>query len=267
MTELPTSDIRDTGGNRPAVIFSHGTLLDRTMFDPQMRALGENYRSIAYTSRSGTSRYGTEQNLDDLVADCLDVADAATLEQFVLVGMSVGGFMAIELALKYPDRLAGLVLVSSMAAAYTAEERRAFGALLDPLDTDGPIPEDVIQAFVPVIFGPRTIADDSDLVQRWTAKWRRRPARSLWAEYRSWIDREDRVGRLSEIKIPTLVIHAEHDGGIDVKHGDVMAGELTNCTFVRVPDSGHLVTEEQPEIVSDAIHTFTDGLHPWGSPV
>lgn len=266
MGSLPPSDVYDTGGAGPVVVFSHGTLLDRTMFDSQIKALSAGgYRSIAYTSRAGTSRYGTEKDLDDLATDCLDVVDQAGIEQFVLVGMSVGGFMAIELALQHVDRLAGLVLISSMADAYTAAERLEYGALLEPLDVDGVIPEHVVEAFVPVIFGPNAIANDSAHIGRWTGKWRQRPARSLWGEYRSWIDRTDRVDRLLEISVPSLVIHAVDDGGIDIARGELMARHLTDVTYVPVASSGHLVTEEQPDAVNDALVAFVDALQPWGS--
>jgi pimeloyl-ACP methyl ester carboxylesterase len=161
---LPDTDVADVGRG-PAVLFSHGTLLDRTMFAPQTAALADRYRTVAYTSRAGTSRYGTERSLDDLVDDCLAVADGAGIDRFVLVGMSVGGFMAVELALRYPERVAGLVLMSTQAAAYTAEERETFGGLLEPLDSDGPSPEHVVEAFVPVIFGKEA---PDELVERWT---------------------------------------------------------------------------------------------------
>jgi pimeloyl-ACP methyl ester carboxylesterase len=109
-------DVADQG-HGPPVLFSHGTLLDRTMFAEQTAALADHYRTVAYTSRAGTSEYGTEYDLDSLVADCLEVAARAKVDRFVLVGMSVGGFMAIELALKYPERLAGLILMDTMADA------------------------------------------------------------------------------------------------------------------------------------------------------
>ncbi len=260
---LPDSDIADTGSG-PAVVFSHGTLLDRTMFAPQTTALADRYRTIAYTSRAGTSRFGTERSLDDLVADCLDVVDAAGVDRFVLVGMSVGGFMAVELALRHPNRLAGLVLMATQADAYTAQERCAFGGLLEPLDADGPIPEPVIEAFRPVIFGEQALVEQPELIERWTGKWRQRPARSLYGEYRSWIDKPNRVGDLDQITVPALVVHGERDNGITVDHAHILHERLPHSTLAVIADSGHLVTEEQPEAVTSALAEFLDTLTPWG---
>jgi pimeloyl-ACP methyl ester carboxylesterase len=265
MTTQPDSDLADIGSG-PPVVFSHGTLLDRTMFAPQTAALADRYRTIAYTSRAGTSRYGTERNLDDLVDDCLAVADGAGLDRFVLLGMSVGGFMAVELALRHPERIAGLVLMATQAAAYTVEEHETFGALLEPLDTDGTIPEPVVEAFRPVIFGKRALAERPELVDRWTTRWRARPARSLHGEYRSWIDKPDRLADLARITVPTLVVHGEGDNGIAIDHARAMHRRLPDSTFVPVAESGHLVTEEQPEAVTAALAGWLDTLTPWGGP-
>lgn len=253
---LPGSDVEDLGSGLP-VVFSHGTLLDRTMFAPQTAALSDRYRTIAYTSRAGTSRYGTERNLDDLVDDCLAVADRAGTTRFVLVGMSVGGFMAVELALRHPERIAGLVLMATQTAAYTPEERETFGSLLEPLDTDGPVPESVVEAFRPVIFGKQA---DPELVERWVARWRQRPARSLYGEYRSWIDKPDRTADLARIAVPTLVVHGEGDNGIAADHAHAMHARLPDSTLAIVPDAGHLVTEEQPAAVTTALTNWLDIL-------
>lgn len=259
---LPVSDVADTG-HGPPVLFSHGTLLDRTMFLPQTEALCGSYRTIAWTSRAGTTRYGTERSLDDLVDDTLAIAERAGVGRFVLVGMSVGGFMAVELALRYPERVAGLVLMATQAAAYTERERREFGGLLEPLDTDGPIPESVIDAFRPVIFGERALAERPELVERWTAAWRARPARSLYGEYRSWIDKPDRTADLARIAVPTLVLHGEGDNGIALEHARTMHDNLPGSTFAPIAGAGHLLTEEQPEAVSAALADWLRTARPW----
>lgn len=262
---LPVSDVADTGRGAP-LLFSHGTLLDRTMFLPQTEALSGAYRTIAWTSRAGTTRYGTERSLDDLVEDTLVIADQAGVGRFVLVGMSVGGFMAVELALRYPERVAGLVLMATQSAAYTAQERREFGALLEPLDTDGPVPEAVIEAFRPVIFGERALAERPELVERWTTAWRGRPARSLYGEYRSWIDKPDRTADLARITVPTLVLHGEGDNGIAVSHARTMHAHLPDSTYAPITGAGHLLTEEQPEAVTAALTDWLRTAHPWEGP-
>ncbi|BBF99628.1 MULTISPECIES: alpha/beta fold hydrolase [Pseudonocardia] len=262
---LPDTDVADTG-HGPPVLLSHGTLLDRTMFLPQTEVLSEDHRTVAWTSRAGTTRYGTERSLDDLVDDTLAVADTAGIDRFVLAGMSVGGFMAVELALRYPERVAGLVLMATRSAAYTDRERREFGALLEPLDIDGPIPESVIDAFRSVIFGERALTDRPELIERWTTAWRARPARSLYGEYRSWIDKPDRTADLARITVPALVLHGEDDRGIDLEHARVMHAHLPDSTYVPIPGAGHLLAEEQPEAVTAALSDWLRAVRPGEEP-
>ena len=89
-------------GAGPAVVFSHGTLMDATMFDPQLDHLAERgYRAIAYNSRVLTGEPATHM-LGDLVEDCRALLDDLGIQKCVLAGMSVGGFMALEFALAYP---------------------------------------------------------------------------------------------------------------------------------------------------------------------
>lgn len=260
--QLPDSDVADVGTG-PAVVFSHGTLLDRTMFSSQTDALSGQYRTIAFTSRAGTSRFGTERSIGDLVQDCDDLVQERRLGRFVLVGMSVGGFMAIEYAQRYPEKIAGLILMATQADAYTPAERETFGALLDSLDTDGTIPEPVVQAFVPVIFSNRAIRERPELVARWRDEWTRRPARSLYGEYRSWIDKADEQPNLSRITAPVLVLHGENDQGITVDHAYAMHHGLPNSEIQVIPDAGHLVTEEQPTAVTGALAEWLDRKPVW----
>ncbi|OLL19952.1 MULTISPECIES: alpha/beta fold hydrolase [unclassified Rhodococcus (in: high G+C Gram-positive bacteria)] len=250
-------------GHGPTVLFSHGTLLDRTMYTEQTAALADRYRTIAYTSRAGTSEYATDYDLDSLVSDCLEVAARAGIDRFVLVGMSVGGFMAIELALKHPERLAGLVLMDTMADAYTSEEKARFADVFRPMKSEAPISASFAQTFVPIIFGPQAIANRPDLVDSWVRKWRTRPSRSVWGEYNSWIGKHERLSRLPEIEIPTLIVHGEDDNGIDIAAAERMHARIPGSAFARIPGAGHLVTEESPDAVTTALTTFLDALPRW----
>lgn len=78
-------------GTGPPVVFSHGTLMDWTMFEPQLDALSEEYRTVAYNHRARTEQGHEPYDLDDLVADCEAVLDAAGIDSCVLAGMSMGG--------------------------------------------------------------------------------------------------------------------------------------------------------------------------------
>ena len=87
----------DSGGDNPAVVFSHGFGMDRTMFDAQVAALSPHYRVVTWDQRSwGSSIAKGPYNLWDSARDLWMILDQLDIERTVLVGMSQGGFVSIH---------------------------------------------------------------------------------------------------------------------------------------------------------------------------
>ena len=95
--------------------------MDHTMFAPQIEALEDRYRIIAYNHRARTDRWAETYDLGDLANDCRQVLDERGIEKCVLGGMSMGGFMAFEFARMWPERLEGLILIDTKAAPFDLE--------------------------------------------------------------------------------------------------------------------------------------------------
>ena len=248
-------------GSGPAVVFSHGTLMDATMFDPQLEHLAERgYRAIACNSRALTGEPGAH-TLGDLVEDCRALLDDLGIGKCVLAGMSVGGFMALEFALAYPERLHGLILIAATSQGYTAEEREAYHGQFDKLDMDGMVPRPFAEWVAPYCFGETTQTDNKALVDYWIDYWATTvPARAVLFQGRSWIDKDDITGRLAALRLPVLVVHGEEDLPIPIERAQAMAGALPDATFARVAQAGHSVNLEQPAAVNAAIARFLGRL-------
>ena len=249
-------------GLGPAVVFSHGTLMDATMFAPQLDNLaGRRYRTIACNSRVLTGP-PAPHTLGDLVEDCRALLDDLDIGKCVLAGMSVGGFMALEFALAYPERLNGLILIAATSQGYTAEEREAYHLQFDKLDVDGMVPRDFAEWVAPYSFGASTLADNRELVDHWIERWTATvPARAVLYQGRSWIDKEDITARLATIDVPTLVVHGEEDVPIPVERAQTMADALPDATLARIARAGHSVNLEAHQAVNQAIARFLGGLH------
>ena len=248
-------------GSGPAVVFSHGTLMDAAMFDPQLDHLAERgYRAVAYNSRVLTGE-PAPHTLDDLVEDCRTLMDRLGIGKGVVAGMSVGGFMALEFALAYPERLHGLIVIAGTSLGYTAEEREAYHGQFDRLDVDGMVPRDFAEWVAPYCFGETTIADNRALADRWIDRWATTvPARAVLFQGRSWLDKADITARLADIDLPVLVVHGEEDVPLPIGRAQVMADALPDATFVPVPGAGHSVNLENPDIVNAAIARFLGRL-------
>ncbi|MFT4946072.1 MAG: pimeloyl-ACP methyl ester carboxylesterase [Natronomonas sp.] len=81
------------------------------MLDPRIEALSDEYRVAAYNLRARTER---AYDLYDLVEDCRATIDGPGMDKPVVAGVSMGGFVAIRLAIEYPDDISGIVLVASL---------------------------------------------------------------------------------------------------------------------------------------------------------
>ena len=248
-------------GSGPAVLFSHGTLMDATMFEPQLGHLAERgYRAIACNSRALTGEPAAH-TLGDLVEDCRALLDELGIAKCVLAGMSVGGFMALEFALAHPERLHGLILIATTSQDYTADERAEYHRRFDELDVDGMVPRDFADWVAPICFGATTLARNPSLVDHWTRLWATTiPARAVLFQGRSWIDKADVTARLATVRVPALVVHGEEDVPIPIDRALPMADALPRATLARVPDAGHSVNLEEPEIVNAEIARFLGRL-------
>src|SRR5215469_16926930 len=110
-----TLSYTDTGDDAP-VVFSHGYLMDLSMFDPQVAALAPEYRVITWDQRGfGGTRATGAFTYWDSAADVLGLLDHLGIDQAVLAGMSQGGFLSLRAALLAPQRVRALVLIDSQA--------------------------------------------------------------------------------------------------------------------------------------------------------
>jgi pimeloyl-ACP methyl ester carboxylesterase len=114
-------------GDGPPLVLSHGTLMDRTMFAPQVEALSGDYRVLAFDSRARTDRYDGDYDLYHLADDCAALLDASDIDSCVIGGMSMGGFMALRFAERYPERVDGLVLVATTSGPTTRTSASSTG--------------------------------------------------------------------------------------------------------------------------------------------
>jgi pimeloyl-ACP methyl ester carboxylesterase len=248
-------------GDGPPILFAHGTLMDRTMFAPQIEALAPEYRAAAFDFRARTEFWAGPYDLDDLVGDTLAVADGLGMDAPVLAGMSMGGFTALRYALQHPDRLSGLVLIDAGAEPYDEADREQYGGMVADLPDADRISRGLAEASAHFLFGETTTAETPELVERWVSRWETYVPEGVYHEVHSWLDRPGVADRLDEIDVPTLVVHGEEDRSLPIDGAERMADTIPDAELVRVPESGHTATLERPDVVSEAIAAFLAGVY------
>lgn len=243
--------MEQTGTGTPALVFSHGLLMDRTMFAPQVKALSDRYQCISWDQRGHglTQEDGAPFSYWDSARDCLAVMDAAGIERAVLVGMSQGGFLSLRAALLAPTRIAGLILIATQAGTDSPETHDGFRRLQAEWAANGPKNA-----------GPdvaRMLLGQSEEEAIWEAKWAEQPKNRLGPCVETLIARDDITDQLSAISCPTLVIHGDADQAIPQDRGRALADNLPgNRGFVSVSGAAHAPNLTHPDVVNPAIEQF-----------
>ena len=249
--------LTDEAGSGPDILCAHGTLMDRTMFAPQLEGLSDAHRVAAYDLRARTERFAGPYDLWDLVEDCRAVMDGLEMERPVVVGMSMGGFMALRLALEYPDRVAGLVLVDAIADPHPDEDRELYRGMVEEIRADEAVPENMARTVTHFLFGETTREHRPALVERWVDRWQTYPGEAVYHEVLSWLDRDGIAGELAGLEVPALAIHGEEDESLDVVQTESMVDAL-DADLEVIPEAGHSANLERPEPVNEAIREFVE---------
>ncbi len=253
--------VTDERGDGPAVVFAHGTLMDRTMFAPQLEALSDDYRCLAYDLRARTDRYADEYDLWTLADDCAAVLDAHDIDSCVLAGMSMGGFMALRFADRYPERVDGLVLVDSQATAHSEADQQQYGEMIEQTRAAGQVPTDLADVVKQLLFGQTTIAERPDLVEAWVDRWLTYPGEAVYQETSSWLHRPDFTDEAGDIEVPTLAVHGEEDVSIEMAEAEATVDAMPNARLEPIPEAGHSSNLENPEAANAAIREFLEEVY------
>jgi pimeloyl-ACP methyl ester carboxylesterase len=240
----------------PTLVCAHGTMMDRTMFEPQLEALSDDYHVLAYDLRARTDQYDGEYDLYDLADDCDALLDARGIDSCTLAGMSMGGFMALRFADRYPDRLDGIVMVDSIAQPHDEGDIELYQGMIDAVRDAGEVPEEMAHTVTEFLFGATTTNEREDLVDHWVQRWLTYPAEAVYQEVSSWLHRPDLTDQLGDIDVPVLAIHGEEDASLEIEKAEDMVEHLPDARLEPIPEAGHSSNLENPEAANTAIRAF-----------
>jgi 3-oxoadipate enol-lactonase len=247
----------DTGGDGPAVVLAHGFLMSRAMFDPQVAALRDRYRVVTWDERGfGDTEYDESRPFTywDSAADCLALMDHLGIDRAVVGGMSQGGFVTLRVALTAPERVRGLILLSTQAGQEDAEVIPLYQGMVDDWVANG-LSEDTATVVAGLILGA------PDLTDEWVPRGHAKPQASMAQPGHTLMTRDDVTDRLGEITAPALVVHGTEDAAIAGEKAERLAAGLSGCDGVTWIEGGsHAANLTHPAEVSAAIERFLAGL-------
>jgi pimeloyl-ACP methyl ester carboxylesterase len=243
----------DTGGNLPPVVLAHGLLLDYEMWAPQVEALGSRFRIITWDARCHGETETTDDPFTywDLAEDLRGLLDHLGIAQAVIGGASQGGFVALRFALKYPERVTALLLLSTQAGTEDPGKLALYESMLDAWEAEG------LNDQLAEMIGAIMLGNPWPGREAWIAKWRQRPRSLLRPAFGAVVGREDIHDRLGEIKVPAVVIHGTADAAIDVELAQRLCSGLANCrSLITIEGGSHACNLTHPTLVNRAVQQF-----------
>ncbi len=216
----------------------------------QLDVFGQTYRTIALDHRDtgdsdlASGPYTTADQADDAAA----VLQALGIERAHIVGISMGGFIALELALRHPERVEKLVLTSTSAGGSAHVQPGPEMLAMLGRERRGMDPGELSRQSYTLIMAPGYAERHPEVMERIVenARYRPQPAEAYMRQLQACMG-HDAADRLGQIRAPTLVVHGEVDPLVPVENGKYLAQHIPGARLVLYPDTGHIPIIERAD--------------------
>jgi pimeloyl-ACP methyl ester carboxylesterase len=254
-TEIAFDDI----GSGIAVVLLHAFPLSRTMWEPQVGALVAECRCIPIDFRGfGESPHAPPYSMDRYADDVVGVLDSLQIEQAVVVGLSMGGYVAFALWRRHRQRVRGLVLADTRSGADTPEGAARRRHMIELAGTQGSIA--VANAQIAALMGATTRErrpDIYDAVHRTIAQ---APVDGIVGALEAMLARPDSTPLLPTITVPTMIIVGEEDTITPVAEARALQSGISGSRLEILSQAGHLSSLERPAAFNAVVTEFLASL-------
>ncbi len=222
-----------------------GLLCDQLLFAPQLPALA-SLRQVLIPDLT------QDDSIEGMARRVLDTAP----DRFALAGLSMGGYVALEIMRLAPERVSRLALLDTRARSDTPEETARRRGLLE-LSAKGEF-RGVTPRLLPLLIHPDRLADDA-LTGVVMAMAEAVGREGFFRQQQALIAREDRRDLLGTIAVPTLVLCGREDALTPLAMHLELAAAIREATLVVIPNCGHLAPLERPQAVTRQLLGWLEG--------
>ena len=248
----------DVGTGLP-VVFLHAFPLNRTMWEPQIGALVAECRCISVDMRGfGASTAAPPYSVDRYADDVAAVLDALQIRRAVIVGLSMGGYVAFAMWRRHRERIRGLVLADTRAGADSIDNVGRRRELIDIAETQGATA--VANRQIASLVGKTTRdkrPDIYDAVHRMIAE---ASVDGIVGALEAMIGRPDSTETCATIDVPTLVIVGDEDVPTPVDEARSLASIITGSRLEILSQAGHVSNIERPAAFNTVVSEFVASL-------
>lgn len=253
-TRLGNVGIEEAGTGVP-VILLHGFPHDRSLWSAQLAAPPAGARLIAVDLPGfGESESAAVPSLDAWADWLAAVLDALTLEQAVIGGLSMGGYLAFAFWRRHPTRVTGLILSDTKAGADSDEARVKRVAMQGMALASGP--GAIADAMLPGMVGKTTRETRPQAVAYLDAMMRRASVGGIHDGLDALRNRVDSTPTLATITVPTLILCGDEDTLTPLKESEAMHVAIPDSQLGVIPGAGHASCVEHPAAFTALLSSF-----------
>jgi pimeloyl-ACP methyl ester carboxylesterase len=254
-TEIAFDDI----GSGLPVVFLHAFPLNRTMWEPQIGAFVGECRCIPIDFRGlGESAAAAPYSMDRYADDVAGVLDALQIERAVVVGLSMGGYVAFALWRRHRGRVRAFVLADTRAVADTVDTVAKRRELIEIAETQGSA--GVANAQIAGLISAATRdkrPDTYDAIHRMIAQ---APVEGIVGAIEAMIERPDSTETCSGIDVPTLLIVGEEDAVTPAADARAILSAIAGSRLEVIRQAGHLSNVERAAAFNTVVGEFLASL-------
>ncbi|HLJ92170.1 MAG TPA: alpha/beta hydrolase [Gemmataceae bacterium] len=245
----------DEQGQGEPILLIMGLGYPSDMWHRTRPVLNRTYKTIAFDNR-GAGRSDVPPgpySIDLMASDALAVLNAAGIQAAHVIGVSMGGMIAQELTLRYPERVRSVILGCTACGGpnLVQAEPEVLQVLMARANMTG---DQMAEAAVPFIYDastPRARIDEDIAIRR---PWF--PTSEGYLAQLQGIIMWESFTRLPQINIPTLILHGETDRLVPAGNAAVLAKRIANSTVAMLPQASHIFSTDQPEAAHKAMLDF-----------
>ena len=236
-------------GEGPAVVFCHGRASTHLSWCHQVVALRDRFTCVTYDIR-GFGRSTEEPGAPGFAAHCDDLQgllDHLGIDKAFIVGQSMGGFGALQFALRFPQRVLGLVLTSTPAGV---KDDVLVSRVREAQEAASSMP------MTERVFRPRFIETRPVMLYIWRAQQDASPRYPRSFLDPLWYGGGPTAEEVQHLSVPVLILAAEHDNSVPVTAARRLQELLPGARLQVAPDCGHCIYWEQPDFYNQALLGF-----------
>ena len=248
----------DVGEGTP-VVFLHAFPLNRTMWAPQTSALSARWRCLTIDVRGfGDSAADGPFTVDRYADDVAEVLDAAGVRQAIIVGLSMGGYVAFALWRRHARRVRALVLADTRAGADAPDTRDRRRELIALARTSGAVA--VAERQVIGLLGKTTRERRPDIEEAVRAIAVSGTVDGIVGALEALLERPDSTSTLPTVSVPTLIVVGEEDVLTPPKEARAMNAAIPGSRLEVLAQAGHLSSVERPAAFNAVLNEFLHGV-------